>query len=92
MNEFLFGIAAFLLLNIFAGTIRLVLGPTATDRILVVQLFGTTGVAILVLLSAALGEPALINVALIFSLLAVVAIVAFVRRARTRSNKSAPRA
>lgn len=81
MNDFLFVISAFLLLNIFVGTIRLVVGPTATDRILVVQLFGTTGVAILILLSAALSEPALINVALVFALLAVVAILAFVKRA-----------
>lgn len=81
MNGFLFAVSAFLLLNIFVGIIRLVVGPTATDRVLVVQLFGTTGVAILILLSAALSEPALINVAMVFALLAVVAIVAFIKRA-----------
>ncbi len=81
LNEFLFGVSAFLLFNIFAGAIRLVLGPTAADRMLVVQLLGTTSVAILVLLSVALSEPAFVNVALVFALLAVMTIVAYVKRA-----------
>jgi multicomponent Na+:H+ antiporter subunit F len=88
MNDFLVGVAAFLLLNIFVGVIRLALGPTAADRMLVVQLFGTTGVAILILLSAALSKPALVNVALVFALLAVMTIVAFVKRAAGISQES----
>jgi multicomponent Na+:H+ antiporter subunit F len=88
MTEFLLGIAAFLLFNIFVGVFRLALGPTAADRMLVVQLFGTTGVAILILLSAALSKPALVNVALVFALLAVMTIVAFVKRAADISEES----
>ncbi len=44
------------------------------------QLFGTTAVAILLLLAQALGQPALRNVALVFALLAAVTVVAFVRK------------
>jgi multicomponent Na+:H+ antiporter subunit F len=88
MTEFLLGVAAFLLLNIFVGVFRLARGPTAADRMLVVQLFGTTGVAILILLSAALSQPALVNVALVFALLAVMTIVAFAKRAAHISQES----
>jgi multicomponent Na+:H+ antiporter subunit F len=66
MNALLAGAAAFLLLNIFSGMIRLVRGPTAADRMLAIQLFGTSGIAMLVLLSALYQEPTLINIALGF--------------------------
>jgi hypothetical protein len=45
-------------------------------------------VAILILLSAALSKPALVNVALVFALLAVMTIVAFVKRAADISEES----
>jgi multicomponent Na+:H+ antiporter subunit F len=48
---------------------------------LAAQLFGTTGVAILLLLAQGLGQPALRDVALVFALFAGVAAVAFIRRA-----------
>jgi multicomponent Na+:H+ antiporter subunit F len=84
MSAFLTGVALFLLLNVAAGLIRVVRGPTQADRMLAAQLFGTTGVAIVLLLSQATGEPALRDVALIFALLAVVISVAFVKRGWVR--------
>lgn len=72
--------ATFLLLNIFAGMYRLVRGPTTADRMLAVQLFASTGVAILLVLAELVREPALQDVALVFALLAVMAVVAFVKR------------
>jgi multicomponent Na+:H+ antiporter subunit F len=72
--------ALFLLVNILAGMARIVRGPAAADRMLAVQLFGTQGVAILLLLAHGLGQPALRNVALVFAILAALAMVAFVRR------------
>ena len=42
-------LAFFLLLNIAAGLLRIVRGPTRVDRMLAAQLFGTTGVAVLLL-------------------------------------------
>jgi multicomponent Na+:H+ antiporter subunit F len=60
---------------------RLLRGPTAADRMLAAQLFGTTAVAMLLLLAQAYGKAALRDVALVFALLAAVTAVAFVRRA-----------
>lgn len=81
MNADFYTIAAlFLLANIIAGMARIVRGPTAADRMLAVQLFGTQGVAMLLLLAHGLGDPALRNVALVFAILAALAMIAFVRR------------
>lgn len=81
MTAFYLGVCAFLLLNIFAGLVRVLRGPTPADRMLSAQLFGTTGVAILLLLAEALSAPALRDVALVLALLSAVAVAAFVRRA-----------
>lgn len=72
--------AILLMLTIIAGLIRVIRGPTSADRMMAAQLFGTTGVAILLLLSQALDTQNLQNVALIFALLAAIMGVAFVRR------------
>jgi multicomponent Na+:H+ antiporter subunit F len=45
---------------------------------LAAQLFGTTGVAILIVLAKSMKMPALLDVALLFALLAAVVVVAFV--------------
>jgi multicomponent Na+:H+ antiporter subunit F len=74
-------LALFLLLNLGVGMWRVLRGPTAADRMLAAQLFGTTAVAILLLLAQAYGNAALLDVALLFALLAAVTAVAFVRRA-----------
>jgi len=81
VTAFYLGVCAFLLLNIFAGLVRVLRGPTPADRMLSAQLFGTTGVAILLLLAEALSAPALRDVALVLALLSAVAVAAFVRRA-----------
>ncbi|WP_038051146.1 monovalent cation/H+ antiporter complex subunit F [Thioalkalivibrio sp. ALJ1] len=80
MSAFYLAAALFLLATILLGLIRVLRGPGSGDRMLAAQLFGTTGVTILLLLSIALGESALVDVALVFALLAVVAAVAFVRQ------------
>ncbi len=74
------GLALFLLLNLGAGMWRVLRGPTAADRMLAAQLFGTTAVAVLLLLAQATENAALRDVALLFALLATVTAVAFVRR------------
>jgi multicomponent Na+:H+ antiporter subunit F len=79
MQEFHLALALFLLLNVIAGLVRITRGPAQPDRMMAAQLFGTTGVAILLVLAQALGAPDLRNVALVFALLAVLATVAFVR-------------
>ena len=81
MQIFHLALALFLLLNLGAGMWRVLRGPTDADRMLAAQLFGTTSVAVLLLLAQAYGNPALRDVALVFALLAAVTAVAFVRRA-----------
>jgi multicomponent Na+:H+ antiporter subunit F len=79
--------ALFLLLNLIAGMWRVLRGPTAADRMLATQLFGTTAVAILLLLAKADDNSALRDVALVFALLAAVTAVAFVRRVWPESER-----
>ncbi|MCB1069876.1 MAG: MrpF/PhaF family protein [Kiritimatiellae bacterium] len=69
----------FLVLNLLLGLVRVVRGPTTADRMLAIQLFGTTGVALLLVMAHRMEMPSLRNVALVFSLLATLAIVAFTR-------------
>lgn len=90
MSTFLLGVAAFLVLNVGAGMIRVALGPSPADRMLVAQLFGTTGVAVLLVLAEATAVPALRDVALVFALLAVVLSVAFVKRGWIRAYDASP--
>jgi multicomponent Na+:H+ antiporter subunit F len=73
-------LAFFLLFNLIGGLIRVLRGPTPADSMLAAQLFGTTGVAILTILAKAMKMPALLDVALLFALLAAVVVVAFVMR------------
>lgn len=84
MDAFYELFALFLVLNIAAGLARVLWGPTAHDRMLAAQLFGTSGVATLLVLAQAHGETSLRDVALVFALLAALAAVAFVRRVGVR--------
>jgi multicomponent Na+:H+ antiporter subunit F len=84
MHELRTGVAVFLLLNVLAGLVRVARGPTLADRLLVAQLFGTTGVAVLLLLAADEEMSALRNVALTFAVLAPITVVAFFRHAAAR--------
>ena len=81
MQTLYFLLALFLLLNLVAGMWRVLRGPTVADRMLAAQLFGTTSVAVLLLLAQASDNGSLRDVALVFALLAAVTAVAFVRRA-----------
>ncbi len=84
MTAIFLGFALFLLLNLLGGLARILRGPTRSDRLLAALLFGTTGVAVLLTLAAALERPALRDVALVFALLAPVNTVVFVRYAGGR--------
>ncbi len=79
MQLLYYAFALFLLLNLVVGMWRVLLGPTAADRMLAAQLFGTTAVAVLLLLSQAANDAALRDIALLFALLSAVTAVAFVR-------------
>ncbi|HRQ63518.1 MAG TPA: monovalent cation/H+ antiporter complex subunit F [Xanthomonadaceae bacterium] len=78
MNALLTGAALFLLINLVAGLVRVLKGPTRADRMLAALLFGSTTVAVLLILAELQGMAALRDVALLFVLLAAILGVAFV--------------
>lgn len=80
MTSFLFAAATVLLLSLMIGLVRIWRGPGDPDRMLTAQLFGTTGVAILLILRQATDVAALKDIALVLALLAAVAMIAFVKR------------
>ena len=65
-------IAAILLLTILAGLGRVLRGPSKTDRLVAIQLFGTAGTALLLLIAEWQAQPALRDAALVLALLAAV--------------------
>lgn len=81
--------ALILLFSILLGLLRVSRGPTAADRMLAAQLFGTTGVAMLLLLGHALGAPAYWDVALVFAVLAAITGIAFARRSAPPAAEAA---
>jgi multicomponent Na+:H+ antiporter subunit F len=48
---------------------RVVVGPTVHDRVVAVNVVGTTIVVVIALVGAALGEPGFLDVALVYALL-----------------------
>jgi multicomponent Na+:H+ antiporter subunit F len=93
MREFLICAALFVLATVALGLVRILRGPDNADRMMAAQLLGTGGIAVL-LLSAGGGLSAAADVALILSLLAAFASVAFVksqddrRTAESRSKEA----
>jgi multicomponent Na+:H+ antiporter subunit F len=63
---------------------RLIVGPTAADRILAAQLAGTGTVATLIVLGVADNAPALFDTALVFAALSAVTGLAFVALRKSR--------
>jgi multicomponent Na+:H+ antiporter subunit F len=86
MITFLAAAALFLVATLLAGLARIVLGPTPSDRMMAAQLMGTTGIAALLLLAPVVRVPALIDVALIFALLAAATVAAFTRKGLHEKN------
>ena len=80
MTELFLAVSLLLLGTMTAGLVRVVIGPTPADRMMAAQLLGTSSIGALLLLAPALDIPALVDVALIFALLAAVSVVAFTRR------------
>jgi len=91
MSEFLLGAAGFVLATVALGLLRALRGPADADRLMAAQLFGTGGVATLLLLAAATRAPAVVDVALTLALLAGFISVAFamaaLRAAADRSER-----
>lgn len=84
MTVFLGIIILILLASILAGLARVLRGPRPAERMMAAQLVGTAAVAILLILSRTMDMPALLDVAVVFALLAAVALVGFVVLASRR--------
>ena len=80
MSDLAQWLALFLFANLLLTLWRVLRGPSAADRLLAALLFGTTGVAILALLSLS-GGTALLDAALVLALLAAITGTAFAQRA-----------
>ncbi|SHF20107.1 multisubunit sodium/proton antiporter, MrpF subunit [Modicisalibacter ilicicola DSM 19980] len=81
MNTYLTGLAILLLITLLIGLIRVFRGPSRADRMLAAQLFGTTGVAMMLILGIVTDLAALFDVALVMGILASITSIAFIRLA-----------
>ena len=79
--DFLLAAAVFVLAMVALGLVRILRGPEEADRMMATQLFGTGGIAALLLLGVATQAKAVLDAALTLALLAAFASVAFVRSA-----------
>ncbi|HZW22711.1 cation:proton antiporter [Noviherbaspirillum sp.] len=84
MTALSLSLALFLLANLLAALLLVVRGPTSADRLLAALLFGTTGTTVLLLLAR--GHGPLVDVALVFALLAAITGAAFAQRAWRRKS------
>ena len=83
MTLFLIITSIVLIISLCIGLIRIFRGPTLEDRIMSVQLMGTTGVGILLILGLLLDMPASIDIALVLAMLAAISVAALTRREAT---------
>jgi multicomponent Na+:H+ antiporter subunit F len=81
MAEYLLLASGFVLVTVALGLVRILRGPNTADRLMALQLLGTGGIAALLLLGAATGAAAVVDVALTMALLAAFASFAFVQAA-----------
>lgn len=80
MSGIYLGAAVVLLLTIILGLAQVFRQAGRADSLLAALLFGSTGVALVLVLGKGLGLDGALNIALVFALLAAVLGVAFVLR------------
>jgi multicomponent Na+:H+ antiporter subunit F len=81
MADFLLWMAAFVVLMVALGLVRVARGPGRAERMMAAQLLGTGAFGALLLFGAATGEAAVVDVALTLALLSAFAAIAFVKSA-----------
>ena len=80
MTALYFGVALVLLVTVILGLGHVFRQPGRAESLLAALLFGSTGVALVLVLGKGLGLAGALDIALVFALLAVVLGVAFVLR------------
>lgn len=66
-------------LTLLLALIRIFRGPSAEDRLLGIQSFGTVGTAVVLLLTVLTDLPGLLDVALVMAMLAAVTVITYTR-------------
>jgi multicomponent Na+:H+ antiporter subunit F len=79
MTDAYFCLAMLVLIAMAAGLALIKSDTTPADGVLAVQLSGTAGVAILLILAAATGVKSLLDVAVVYALLAAGLMIVFVK-------------
>ncbi|MCU0778023.1 MAG: monovalent cation/H+ antiporter complex subunit F [Akkermansiaceae bacterium] len=87
MDSFLRIAAGLVMIAVGMGLARIFRGSQDADRMMAVQLLGTGGIAVLMLLAGSKTGAAAIDVAVTLALLAAFATVAFVKSSQTRGGK-----
>jgi len=80
MSELWWAMALVLLVTIVAGVVYVTTRRDGADSLLAALLFGTTGVATVLVLGRALGLAQAVDIALVLALLAAILSLAFVLR------------
>ena len=83
MTTFLWGLGVFLLVNAFGCLTRAVLGPTAVDRLLAINVVGTKTLVVLSLLAFVFERSLFVDVALVYGLLNFIVTLAASRLVET---------
>jgi multicomponent Na+:H+ antiporter subunit F len=89
MADFLLSAAAFIVLMVAVGLVRVALGPGRAERMMAAQLLGSGAIGALLLFGAASGDRAMFDVALTLALLSAFASIAFVKFALRQDQKVA---
>jgi len=86
MNDFLIVAIILLGLNLLFSLVALLRQANSNDRILSVQIIGTNGVALVLLLSLTQHTHEFIDSALVLALLAAVIVIAYTRKEQEHNN------
>jgi multicomponent Na+:H+ antiporter subunit F len=70
----------------FVALIRVVWGPTLPDRVVAVDLIGISAVCLMVIAAAGRKEPALLDAAVVITLLSFLGTVAYARYAERKTR------
>ncbi|MCW8092756.1 MrpF/PhaF family protein [Alteromonas sp. ASW11-130] len=79
MNEFLYVISFSILVTMALALARALAGPSVFDRILAVNMFGTKAVLLVAVVAFISGRADVLDIALLYSLLNFVGVVAALR-------------
>lgn len=88
MADVLIAASGLVLSMVAVGLLSVLRGPTRADRMMAAQLFGTGGIAALLLVGTATGVEAVVDIALTLAVLAVFASAAFVKAGRLLADDS----